>query len=171
MENVPIELVIPYDIKAKKEAFLRRSGFMYLIAVLYAAYELYLFLPALRFLPYLAARDLILYGFVVLVAVMLFTLPHFIFYRSLRRTKKLYPNGLPEVKMTFGDTIVGVYGGNRVEYQYDWIVRTKKYRRSYILVLKSRQQIALPYNSFAKGDLESLKALLREKCPGVKIVD
>lgn len=170
MENSPVELLIHFDEKPRKEAFLRRRRYMYITAWAYLVFLLLIQVPLLL----QGGSDWqdhvgLLSGEVIALALC-FSAPRLSYWLYMRRFRKLYPNEVPDVQVQFGESIVYTTGNSRVEYKYEWIANTKKYRYSYALVSKGNEHLLLPYDSFVKGDMDALRTLLRERCPNLKKV-
>lgn len=171
MENPVVELILKENPKATKEAFHRHYMPMYLLGLFIAVFFCIPLAPNLLWWDELDWEVQVMEVFWLGSMLFMFVFPSLSHQLSKCRIRKLYPEGIPDVLVQFGDTILLTSGKNRVEYQYDWIARTKKYRYSYALCFKHRSELRLGYNSYTKGDFETLKALLRENCPNAKIKD
>lgn len=141
--------------------------------ILYACalYLIWNSVPGFRFWAYLSWEDRGLLLFSGLAAVLFIVWPFVVVRFRHRRIRKIYNGRIPDVHLEFGDSILSYNDHSRAELTYDWIIGTKRYHYFYALVLKDKSCLVIDEQCFTKGDLESLKALLRDKCPGVKIVD
>lgn len=174
MEEPIIELHMEYNEQARKafrEAFVRRRIPFYALTVVLAAEVLSNVFHMLVFWSFLNWPDRLISLVPLAIVALLICMPFIQMHSAESRTKKLYGGTIPTSHVTFGDSILLNSGNDRVEFRYEWIKKTKRYRYSYVIVMQGGRALRVVYDSFTKGDLESLKTLLREKCPGVKIVD
>ena len=107
--------------------------------------------------------------------------------RVLKDFKRIYKVEQVECTTQVGDTIVyTLQGSDPCEYEFDCIKKVVSAKQSYLLCFKKRVvaevdssgkphyinkkgNLILTREGFTKGDFESFKAYLREKCPNVKI--
>ena len=107
--------------------------------------------------------------------------------RVVKDFKRIYQVESVECTTQFGDKIhYALQGAEDSEYDYSCITKMVSAKRSYILCFKKKilaevdpkgneryitkkGTIPVVRDGFTKGDFESFKNFLREKCPGVKI--
>jgi len=87
----------------------------------------------------------------------------------MKNTKKQNDGIVPEVIITFGETIKLHEGWVDVTVEYRKIQKVVRLKHSYMLMLGKRNGLMLRPDSFTKGTFEEFKQFLREKRPDLKI--
>ncbi len=98
-------------------------------------------------------------------------LPHLYAWSLIKNAKKQNDGVLPQTIVTFGDTIEIHEGMVHLTIEYRKIVRTIRLQNSYMLMLGKRNGVMLDPNGFTKGSFQEFKQFLREKCPGLTVVE
>ena len=105
--------------------------------------------------------------FMGVIFTLLFFLPDWFAWNTLRNTKKQYDGLLPETTVTFGDVIEVREGMVQYTIEYRRIVRAVHLKHSYVLMIGKRNGILLDLKGFSKGTFEECKQFLREKRPDI----
>ena len=96
-------------------------------------------------------------------------LPQFYAWSAVTNGKKQNDGIVPEVIITFGETIKLHEGWVDVTVEYRKIQKVVRLKHSYMLMLGKRNGLMLRPDSFTKGTFEEFKQFLREKRPDLKI--
>ena len=99
------------------------------------------------------------------------TLPLWTGSLSFRRKVKYYNGNLPENVVQFGDEICMKDGDSKYTIPYDKIKKIKVMDHCIFLKLQDGRNFGLPNGPFTKGSLQEMLALLKEKCPLLKLPD
>ncbi len=103
------------------------------------------------------------------VFVALYFLPNYFAWKGERNVKKQNDGEIPEMVVTFGDTIEVDEGMVHLSIEYRKIVKVVHLKNSYVLMNGKRNGLILDPNGFTKGTFSEFKQFLRTKRPDLKI--
>ena len=96
-------------------------------------------------------------------------LPQFYAHSVMKNTKKQNDGVVPEVIITFGETIKLHEGMVDITVEYRKIQKVVRLNHSYMLMIGRRNGLMLRPDRFTQGTFEEFKQFLREKRPDLKI--
>ena len=112
---------------------------------------------------------LIITALFVLCGFVFTRFPTWMAKRAYKARMKYYSGVLPEEVCRFGEEISIVTGDATQKIPYDKISKIFFLESGIAFKLKDHRVIGISNEGFAKGSMEALKVLLREKCPNIKI--
>ena len=96
-------------------------------------------------------------------------MPQLYAHSVMKNTKKQNDGVVPEVIVTFGETVKLHEGMVDVTVEYRKIQKVVRLKHSYMLMIGRRNGLMLNPDGFTKGSFEAFKQFLREKRPDLKI--
>lgn len=96
-------------------------------------------------------------------------MPQFYAWSVMKSSKKQNDGVVPEVIITFGESIKLHEGMVDVTVEYRKIQKVVRLKHSYMLMIGKRNGLMLRPDGFTKGTFEEFKQFLREKRPDLKI--
>ena len=106
----------------------------------------------------------------ILFAVIAF-LPQWAAWNVMRQTKAQNGGVEPETVVTVGNTIEISAGITRSTIDFHRIIKVRRLKYSYVLLITKRSGVLLRPDCFTKGTFEEFKQYLRQKRPDLVIPD
>ena len=111
-----------------------------------------------------------LFALIVVDAVGIF-LPEWTVWNVMRQVKAQNGGVEPETVVTVGNTIEISAGITRSTIEFQRIIKVRRLKHSYVLLITKRSGILLRPGCFTKGTFEEFKQYLRRKRPDLVIPD
>ena len=109
-----------------------------------------------------------LFAMMVFGAVVFF-LPEWTVWNVMRQVKEQSGGVEPEMVVTVGDTIEASAGITCSTIEFHRIIKVRRLKHSYVLMITRRSGILLRPDCFTKGSFEEFKQYLRQQCPNLFI--
>lgn len=99
-------------------------------------------------------------------------LPQFYAHSTIANMKKQNDGVLPETIVVFGDENIQMFEGMvHLTIEYRKIVKTVRLKNSYALMTGKRTAVLVQENGFTRGSFAVFREFIRNKCPGVEVVE